>query len=512
VKFVHPQSGIIQVELIDRKNSVQIKISDNGIGIPKNKLGFIFKRFTQIHESRDTKISGTGIGLAFSKQLADYIKAKLWAESEGEDKGATFFLELKKGREVFSQTDFYNGNISHIRSDDIQILMQTELKKRQETDGISVHFSELNQDNEFDYKKAKILIVEDDKTIRRIIMKYLDNYAFKNYIEAFDGTSALNAVYDYTPDLIICDYNMPNMRGDAFHDELLSNPQYANIPFIFLSAIADDELMTERRLKGACAYLKKPIDDRELFFIVEQQLKKYFEYLKTFQLATIDELTNLYNKRGIDKNLHHELSSRKCRHLSLIFFDIDHFKYINDNFGHPAGDKVLKGIGELLKKALRDYDITGRYGGEEFIIICLDTNLKQAVRVANIVKEKFRNNNFTYEKQIIKITASFGVASLIDNEKYICKALQVNSLKDIYDVKHPNSADWDKIAKYKHKISELLLKMADFALYNAKRTKCTTCGYSPQKPEAFENNTCPKCKGNSISPGRDKVVAFSNYD
>lgn len=510
LKFVNPKNGIIKVEIADQPHSVLIKITDNGIGIPKAKLGFIFKRFAQIHANRNTMLGGTGIGLAFSKQLVDYIKAKLWAESEGEGKGATFIIELKKGRDIFSKNDFYNGHIRQMRREDVQSLIQTELKKKQEPNGITTHFSELNKDNEFEYKKAKILIVEDDKTIRQIIIKYLNNYAFKNYIEVSNGISALAAVYDYTPDIIICDYNMPTMRGDIFHDELLSNPQFKNIPFIFLSAIADDDLIMERRLKGACAYLKKPIDDRELFFTVEQQLKKYFEYLKTVQLATLDELTSLYNKRGIDKYLHHELSIRKYRNLSIIFFDIDHFKNVNDKYGHPAGDKVLSSLGELLKSALRDYDIVGRYGGEEFIVICADTNLKQAAIVADMLREKIKNTQFTYEMHTIAVTASFGVASLVDNEKYICKKLKIKSLNDIYEVKDPAAVNWPEIKENKQKIAAILLKMADLALYKAKSKLCSTCGFSSLKNHLFKNSTCPNCNGNIILPARDKVVTFSN--
>jgi len=510
VKFVDPNQGIIKVEIVDKSHSVHIRISDNGIGIPKDKLLFIFKRFTQIHESRNTLYRGTGIGLAFSKQLVKYIKGNMWAESEGEDKGATFVIKLNKGRNIFSENDFFNGDTVQIKKQDIQSLVQAELKKKQESNEIITHFNSLNEENEFNYKKAKILVVEDEKTIREIIIRYLNNYAFQNYIEVSNGISALDAVYDYAPDLIICDYNMPNMRGDAFHDELLSNPKYRNIPFVFLSAIADDKLIMERRLKGACAYLKKPIDDTELFFTVEQQLKKYFEYLKTVQLATIDELTNLYNKRGVDKSLRHELSFRKYRNLSVIFFDIDHFKNVNDSYGHPAGDKVLSDIGKLLKTSLRDYDISGRYGGEEFIVLCADTNLEQAALAALMLKEKIKNTQFSYETHMIKITASFGVASLIDNKKYISKALNIKNLKAIYEVKDAISADWNKIGENKQKIAGILIKMADLALYKAKSTACNTCGFNSQKIDVFKKSRCPKCSSSDISPGRDKVVTFSS--
>ena len=130
---------------------------------------------------------------------------------------------------------------------------------------------------------------------------------------------------------------MPNMKGDDLHNRLINNPVYKEIPFIFLSAVADDSLMLERRELGAAAFLKKPIEEKLFIITVEEQLIKYYELKKIKRMATRDELTGLNNRKTILENLKRELSIRQYRDISVIFLDIDHFKNINDTYGHQAG-------------------------------------------------------------------------------------------------------------------------------------------------------------------------------
>ncbi len=153
-----------------------------------------------------------------------------------------------------------------------------------------IDFTSLNQENEYSLKKCKILIVEDDKNISEIIYQYLSNSGFKNFIRASDGKIGLEAASEYLPDIIICDYNMPNMKGDQFHDELSDNPKFKKIPFIFLSAVSDKRLINERRVRGADAYLKKPIDEKELLINVEQYVSKYFDYLKLSEIPLLKSI------------------------------------------------------------------------------------------------------------------------------------------------------------------------------------------------------------------------------
>jgi diguanylate cyclase (GGDEF)-like protein len=387
-------------------------------------------------------------------------------------------------------------------------IIQSEINKKLHENEIVININEPNKENEYDIKKCIILIVDDDKIITEIVMKYLLNNGYNNFILTSNSKIALESVYEHLPDLIICDYSMPNMRGDEFYDELKENPKFREIPFIFLSAITDENMIIERRKKGASAYLKKPIDEKILIITVEEQLKKYFKYLKISHFASMDELTGLNNRRVIITGLKHELAIRKYRDLALIFIDLDNFKEINDTYGHQAGDRILSEIGKIITVSIRSYDTAGRYGGDEFIVILPDTNLKQAMCVAETLRRTIINTKIKHEVAEMSVNASLGLASLKDNADYIEKILNIESLENIYEIKNANEVDWNKIEDYKVRISEILLKMADMSLYRAKQTVCNKCGFRSGKVHIFSDNKCPECNSDELLFGRNKVVVF----
>lgn len=271
---------------------------------------------------------------------------------------------------------------------------------------------------------------------------------------------------------------MPGIRGSEIHDTIIKNPKYKQIPFIFLSAVADNNLIAERREKGAYAYLKKPIDENDLIQTVTFNLKKYFEYLKILQLAAVDELTGLYNRREILKRLHEKLAVRKYMEFSLIFFDIDRFKEVNDYYGHLCGDLILAKIGDILSKKVRPYDISGRFGGDEFLVILPDTDADDACRVAEMLREKISEEKIEYGGKTVFITGSFGVVSLVRHEKEIVQELRINDLKSIFEVEDSLKTDWESIDEIKKKIAATLLKLADHALYLSKAERNKVSLYS----------------------------------
>jgi len=511
IKFIDPKIGIIDVYLIEKNASLIIKIADNGIGIPSDALVKIFQRFEQVHEEKNARYRGTGIGLAYSKQLVEYLKGRIWAESEGKGKGAVFYIELKKGKHLYEKKDFYKDSITskHYNEslkEDLSKIIHDDINNKLEKNQINKYIIDPNKKGEYDLKKGLILIIDDDKKVREIIMKYLLNGGYKNFIMAGDGKLGLDAVYQCKPDLIICDFNMPNLRGDDFHDEIITNPDLNKIPFIFLSAVVDKNLIFKRKKMGASAYLNKPIDGGNLLITVEYHIKKYFDYLKILHNASIDELTGLFNRRNIIQNLHHELSIRRYRNISLIFLDLDNYKNINDTYGHQFGDKIIKKTGKIIKNTLRNYDIPGRYGGDEFLIILPDTNLKEACFVAEKLRKQIENNIIKYNNKIVKYTSSIGVSSLIDNEKIICSKLNIKKLESIYNINNPKKIDWNKIEKQKIKAAEILLKIADEALYKAKYTiKCDKCGFKSNDKKIFKSDLCPNCGNNKLILRGNKV-------
>ncbi len=369
-------------------------------------------------------------------------------------------------------------------------------------------FEDLNKENESDYRKGVILIIDDDKNICGIIYKYLYENGFKNFILAPDGMQGLEAVYEYSPDIIICDFNMPNMKGDDLHNRLAGNPEYREIPFLFLSAVADDRLMYERRELGAAAYLKKPIEEKLLVITVDEQLKKYYELKTIKRLATMDELTGLNNRRSILENLKRELSIRKYRDLSVLFIDIDNFKEINEGYGHQAGDLAILMTGKTIKTAIRKYDTAGRYGGDEFMVILPGAGLDNAVSAAEVLRKAIMDKKLKYQNKEVSVTSSFGAASLRDNAEYIEKTLGIENLKELYAVRNREEADWNKIEKQKERVSELILKMAVEALCQANKTGFNKCGFNSGKRKTFPGDKCPECGSGDLTAGRNRIVKF----
>ncbi|WP_420370943.1 diguanylate cyclase [Halarcobacter ebronensis] len=184
-----------------------------------------------------------------------------------------------------------------------------------------------------------------------------------------------------------------------------------------------------------------------IFFIIRSNRKMNMEIKKRTkiekelqQMANIDPLTQIFNRRKIKSMINQEIHrfKRYKRDFSIIFFDIDDFKFVNDNLGHSIGDEVLVKISNVVKSSIRDADYFGRWGGEEFIIILPETDKIKASNIAHILKEKISNNDFSVNKTI---TCSFGVTqfeesdnedsilSRVDHAMYYVKKHGKNSVK-----------------------------------------------------------------------------------
>lgn len=220
---------------------------------------------------------------------------------------------------------------------------------------------------------TSILIIDDSNQVRAQIVKTLQKVSlFDNYLEAADGIEAFKLVLNSPVDLILCDLEMPRMDGFKFISMLQTRDELKDIPVIMLTGREDRDLKIKGLEEGACDYVTKPFDAGELVARVKVQLKikclqdelkRSNELLK--QLSNTDPLTHLYNRRYLMEALDREYqrAARKESSLSLIIIDIDHFKKVNDNYGHQQGDVVLAAVAALLKKMVRSYDVAARYGG-----------------------------------------------------------------------------------------------------------------------------------------------------
>ena len=280
----------------------------------------------------------------------------------------------------------------------------------------------------FQPNECLILIVDDVTHNIRLLDKILDGVGY-NTVFANSGKQALEIIGNKASqiDLILLDLMMPEMDGIEVCNILKSNPMYQDIPIIFITADNSAESFATAFKMGAIDYIKKPFDKAELLLRVENQLKLNKAYaglrrsndelLEAYallqQLVTVDPLTGLENCRSIMifTELQIKLAQRYKSFFSILLIDLDYFKKINDTYGHLIGDEILKNIAKILKYVLRNVDHIGRFGGEEFIVILPNTNLKNAVVTAEKVREAIANFKHNIEEQIIQATVSIGIAS-----------------------------------------------------------------------------------------------------
>ena len=224
-----------------------------------------------------------------------------------------------------------------------------------------------------------ILVIDDSDSMRSQIIRTLREAAlFDHCHEARDGIEGFKILIQNRVDLVFCDLIMPKMDGFKFMALMKSNQDLKDIPVIMLTGRGDREFKIRGLETGASDYLTKPFDDGELIArtrvhlkikALQDELKRSNELLR--ELSITDPLTHLYNRRFLMDTLEKEFGRirRKGGSLSLVVLDIDHFKQVNDTYGHQKGDVVLATVAETTRSQLRGYDIAVRYGGEEFMVV-----------------------------------------------------------------------------------------------------------------------------------------------
>ena len=261
-----------------------------------------------------------------------------------------------------------------------------------------------------------IMIVDDLMNNVIYLEQILKKSGFRT-ISALNGNAALNLLTEYTPDLILLDIVMPGMDGFETCTRIQNNRDFIDIPVIFLSAKKDEQTIINSFIYGGIDYIVKPFNSPELLARVNTHIQLKSAKEKLHKLAYTDTLTGIFNRRKFIETLESERARalRYGENLSLIMIDIDHFKKINDNYGHDIGDKALIRFSNILKTSLRETDFPGRLGGEEFGILLPETNLEQTVIVAERIRKRLETESQNNEEGIPAFTASFGIAQF--NEK-----------------------------------------------------------------------------------------------
>jgi diguanylate cyclase (GGDEF)-like protein len=265
----------------------------------------------------------------------------------------------------------------------------------------------------------QILVADDDYTSRRLLEIRLNKFGY-DVISASDGKEAWEIIQRTdSPNMIVLDWMMPGITGIDICKKIRSSANYEERYkyIILLTARGAKEDIVLGLDSGADDYLTKPFDDTELLMRIRAGKRILNLQEKLQYSATHDALTGIYNRGAILQELEKQIS-RCCREktfVSIGMLDIDFFKKVNDTYGHLAGDEVIKEVCLRIKSCLRNYDIVGRYGGEEILIITPGADQAQANIIFERIRETISATPINFESSQLSVTVSIGLATLSKN-------------------------------------------------------------------------------------------------
>ncbi len=264
-----------------------------------------------------------------------------------------------------------------------------------------------------------ILLVDDRfNSSDRIVAALRGRYDVD--VEA-DPQQALFRAADKDYELVVISLGLNNFDGLRLCSQLRSLDRTRHTPLLLLADIEDRQRILRGLDLGVNDYIVRPIDANELYSRVRTQVrrKRYTDALRSnvraaMEMAVVDPLTGLNNRRYLETHLYSmlEQAAQKGRPISAMILDIDHFKRVNDSYGHEAGDEVLRHFAARVRRVVRGADLMCRYGGEEFVIIMPDAKLSVAQIVAERIRATVAATQFPIDKgaRSIPVTVSIGVA------------------------------------------------------------------------------------------------------
>jgi two-component system, cell cycle response regulator len=285
---------------------------------------------------------------------------------------------------------------------------------------------------------VRILLVEDSAIERRQIGRYLKEWNLE-FVTAKDGLEAWNCLQSLdAPNLVLLDWMLPRLDGIELARRIRTlgaNGIY--IYTVMLTAKGKKQDLLTAMAAGADDYLAKPVDPSELKarILVAKRILELHQSLRF--AATHDFLTRLLNRAEILASLKRELSrsARESKPVAIIMSDVDNFKKVNDSLGHTVGDAVLKEVAERLKSDLRPYDLVGRYGGEEFLIVLPNCCLKIATRRADEIRNLVCKDAIVTTFATVPVTVSMGVTAAEGTQSLTIEELLQQADKALYRAK-----------------------------------------------------------------------------
>ncbi len=355
----------------------------------------------------DIDFAGEGCGLRLAEEVQNSLTQKLpllFFSQEETDTPTRLAAVRAGGRE------FFTG-----------ILDASSLLERIET---LTHVSQ--------YDPYKVLIVDDSRAQATHTERVLNSAGILT-LTITEPLQAMTALADFQPDLIILDMYMPACSGTELAKVIRHNDRYVSVPIIYLSAEDDLDKQLDAMSEGGDDFLTKPIKPRHLIATVRNRAGRA-RNLRSRMVR--DSLTGLYNHTHTLQLLEDARSraKRDGTPLSFAMIDIDFFKKVNDTYGHPMGDRVIKSLALFLKQRLRKTDHIGRYGGEEFAVVLPDTDGATALKVLDEIRQRFAEISYPAQPLDLSCTFSCGIAEL--HEGVDSKTLSKRADEALYEAKH----------------------------------------------------------------------------
>ncbi len=294
----------------------------------------------------------------------------------------------------------------------------------------------------------RILIIDDDISFVTLIKEELEKNNYPVSI-ALNAERGLKLFYDWKPNLILLDYILPDKSGLDVLSQMIEKAKQSHIPIMMISADASLDKQIAAYETGAMDYLAKPLDIKLLLTLLANRLTMKTEWERSI---TIDELTGAFNRRHFNHmlNLLIDDFGRSGAPFSLAMMDLDHFKKVNDTYGHLKGDEVLQAFVAAAKRVAGKPNIICRYGGEEFSLLMPGADAAEAIRILERLHRQMQTLHFQSDEHSFQVTFSAGVSQLAQHNR------------------HP----------------EKLIEEADQALYRAKRTgRNQSIVYSEEMPK-----------------------------
>ena len=295
-----------------------------------------------------------------------------------------------------------------------------------------------------DVSGSNILVIDDDIVQLKRIKEQLEKDYKVEAVAKPEGATSIAVNGDF--DLIIVSTQLTDVDGLRLASHFKGQEETRNVPVLMLVDEEDTRAMTKGLELGVNDYIIMPVDYNEMEARVKTQIrrKKYQDalksnYQKTISRAITDALTGLYNRHylntHLDNTVRQALNNNKS--LSLMIMDMDHFKQVNDTYGHDVGDQVLQQLSEIIINTVRSADLAARFGGEEFVILMPETDVKQANDVAERIRKivEKKDMKVSHEIGFIKKTISIGVAYL-DEMGDTGEALLKRADEALYKAKH----------------------------------------------------------------------------